>query len=131
MKRQVLALIFLIPVVGLSQDGKHAPTLESCTADINLWTSEMPGLPATPPTLDQWHKGTKPLTVPELEGRMSALNECMESHPSLAKAPASEVSSAELLFNLYSSEIKQRLRDFLDRHGLGAKFIEEDKEGKR
>jgi hypothetical protein len=99
--------MLLIPIVGLHQDVRHAPTLESCAADINLWTSEIPGL------------------------RISALDRCTESHPSLAKALPGEEAPAELLVALYNGEMKQRLMDFLDRHGLGAKFIEEDKEGKR
>jgi hypothetical protein len=129
MKRQLVASILLIPIVGLPQDVRHAPTLESCAADINLWTSEIPGLPTA--ALDQLRKGTKSITVRELSGRIVALNRCTESHPSLAKGPPGEEAPAELLVALYNGEIKQRLMDFLDRHGLGAKFIEEDKEGKR
>jgi len=121
--------MLLIPIVGLHQDVRHAPTLESCAADINLWTSERPGLPVA--TLDQLRKAMKPITVQELGGRISALDRCTESHPSLAKALPGEEAPAELLVALYNGEMKQRLMDFLDRHGLGAKFIEEDKEGKR
>ena len=75
--------------------------------------------------------GMKPITARELTGRVVALDECIESHPSLAKAVGGEEPPAELLVSLYNGELKQRLMDFLDRHGLGAKFIEEDKEGKR
>jgi hypothetical protein len=73
----------------------------------------------------------KPVTVGELQGRVLALDECTGSHPALTKASAGEEAPAELLAGLYNLEIKQRLMDFLDRRGLGAKFIEEDKEGKR
>jgi len=65
-------LILTASIVG--QEIKHAPTFQSCQADLNLWTSQIPGFPTS--TSEQDQEGTESLTVHEMTNRMSYLNDC-------------------------------------------------------
>jgi hypothetical protein len=131
--------IFLVPLLIVSvlafttfavpQEVKHAPTLQSCAADLNLWTSQIPGWPT--PTVEQNREGTKSLTVLEMAGRISSIAECIGAHPILDKAKPGELPAPSSLTLVYDEELKLRLFDFIDRHGLRDKFAQEDLAGKR
>ena len=125
-----VAALFAIAMVALSQEFlKHAPTLQSCTADINLWSSEIPGFPD--PDDDQVRAATKSLTVREIEGRSLYMTECGRAYPALVThlGPMRLVISA--LIELYDGEVTSRYFDFVERHGLSSKFFEEDYLGMR
>jgi hypothetical protein len=66
--------VFLSCAASMSQEVKHAPTFQSCAADLNLWTSQIPGWPN--PSVEQSRGGTKNLTVQEMRGRVLAVSEC-------------------------------------------------------
>jgi hypothetical protein len=112
-----------------SQEVKHAPTLQSCVADLNLWTSQIPGWPN--PNPEQVREGTKGLTVQEMRGRVLSLNYCTSAYPALNRSKSDELSSSLSLFIVYDNEIQERLMNFLDRHNLIVKFTLEDEAGKR
>jgi hypothetical protein len=128
-KRLLVASVFAFTMFAVSQDVKHAPTFQSCDADLNLWTSQIPGFPASTAEHDQ--EGTKSLTVQEMTNRMSYLDDCARAYPIFNKNRPGEFSALFSLGLIYESEIKRRLSHFLDRHGLSDKFAEEDEAGKR
>src|SRR5438309_1408792 len=70
----LLASVFAVAIFAVPQEIKHAPTLQSCAADLDLWACQIPGWPS--PTLDQVESGTKSLSVHEMEGRGSSMSEC-------------------------------------------------------
>jgi hypothetical protein len=108
----------------IPQEIKHAPALQSCAADLNLWASQIPGWPI--PTLDQLESGTKSLTVDEMEGRVSSMNECFQSYPLLQKSSPGDLPAALSLMGFYQQEVQLRYFSFLVRHHLLDKFKEED-----
>jgi hypothetical protein len=127
--------IFLIPCVfafttfAIPQETKHAPTFQSCDADLNLWSSQIPGFPTSNP--QQTQEGTKSLTFHEMTDRASYLNDCAQAYPTLNKNRPGELSQLASLSLMYMSEIQARLFHFLRRHDLTLKFTEEDEAGKR
>jgi hypothetical protein len=123
------ALVLACGSTLATQDVQHAPTLETCVADVNLWTSEIPGWPNT--SLDQIREGTNPLSVRVIQSRILSVTECSSAHPQLNQAKSGELAASSALPHLYELEMQRRLLDFLDRHGLRAKFTEEDEAGKR
>jgi hypothetical protein len=104
----LLILLSLLP----AQEVNHAPTVEQCRADQRLWLAKVKGSADALPnfmTLNSW-------------GR--EMSECKSVDPDnllLYYTVSSEIGGAELL----------RLTDFIDRHGLFDKFLEEDNAGKR
>ena len=128
--KHLLALASLILTASLvGQEIKHAPTFQSCQADLNLWTSQIPGFPTS--TSEQDQEGTESLTVHEMTNRMSYLNDCALAYPVFNKNRPGELSALFSLGLVYDSEIKGRLFHFLNRHGLSDKFTQEDEAGKR
>ncbi len=125
----LLTSLFALAALAVSQEIKHAPTLESCNADLDLWTSQIPGFPTS--TREQDQDGTKGLTVAETTGRLSYLDECSRAYPVLNKNRTGELSELFSLELIYVQEIQRRHLHFLSRHGLTAKFYEEDEAGKR
>jgi len=114
---------------GVAQDVKHTPTLQSCAADINLWSSQVPGFPE--PSLDQIRAGLKALTQGEIDGRVTSLGNCVSAYPSLGKGQGGNLPAATTLGNLYGLETQARYLNFIYRHGMLRKFTEEDEAGQR
>ena len=130
MKTQLLlASVFVLSMLATPQEIKHAPTFQSCQADLNLWTSQIPGFPTS--TAEQDQEGTNSLTVQEMTNRLSYLNDCALAYPVFSKNRPGEFSALFSLGLVYESETKRRLYRFLDRHGLSDKFTQEDEAGKR
>jgi hypothetical protein len=127
--RLLIASVFAFSTFAVPQEVKHAPTLQSCAADLNLWTSQIPGWPTSRTEQDQ--EATKSLTVHEMKSRISSIAECVGAYPVLNKARPDELSAVLSLTLIYDQQIKARLFDFLERHGLSDKFTEEDEAGKR
>jgi hypothetical protein len=123
-------MLLTLAAFAPAQEVEHAPTLESCAADVNLWTSQIPGWPN--PSAEQLRQGTKDVTVQRLRGRTVSLFDCSSAYPALIRNPApGTVSASFSLVTLYYIEIEERYRNFLDRHDLLVKFKQEDEAGKR
>jgi len=102
---------------AVPQEVKRAPTLQACTADLNLWRSR---------------EEIKSLTTLEMLARIRSLMDCTGAYPTLAKStPAGELPAVWYLKITYEEEIEGRLFNFVDRHGLSKRFAEEDEAGKR
>jgi hypothetical protein len=127
--KPLIVSVFALATFAVPQEIAHAPALQSCTADLNLWTSQIPGWPI--PTPEQGQEGTKSLTVHEITNRISYLSDCAQAYPVLNKNRTGELSALSSLTLVYESEIQMRLFHFLGRHGLADKFTEEDETGKR
>ena len=127
--RLLSAFVVVFTILSTSQDVGHATSLQSCSADLNLWTSQVPGWPTS--TAEQDQEGTKSLTVREIRNRLSYLDDCGRAYPVLNKNRPGEFSALSSLGLIYASEIRRRLFHFLDRHGLSDKFTQEDEAGKR
>jgi hypothetical protein len=129
MRKFALILLLALPTLTAPQEMQHAPTLESCLADINLWSSQIE--PRLNPSEEQIHAATKVLTFAELQARLQYLGACTGAYPQLLDAPKRKMSWAASLAYDYDIEQDQRLMDFLDRHHLGPQFLSEDRAGKR
>ena len=124
-----LTLITAAFITPAPQEVKHAPTLQSCTADLNLWTSQIPGWPK--PSTEQIREGTKTLTVKEMQEREAYIGDCASAYPEINRAKNDGVSTGFYLIMAYDIEIEERLFGFLRRHSLLDKFTAEDEAGKR
>jgi hypothetical protein len=131
--KMLVACLCLIPTAVPSQDVKHAPTLESCASSINVWISEaMPGIGMkNVPKVEYKSDTYKRLTYIELRFRTSFLYDCIMDHRELIARDDATGWGAATLPPGYEGEMKERLKSFIDRHGLFEKFIEEDVAGKR
>jgi hypothetical protein len=111
-----------------SQSIAHAPTLEVCRADANLWDNQddfqayknnrvkilTTGRDETP---------VGKISTNELGERANEMRDCYE-----------ETSGSSIYFivrDFYEGVIGDRYEDFLARHHLLEQFSREDKEGKR
>lgn len=125
----IAVLLFTFCATTVPQEPKHAPTLQSCTADLNLWTAQIPGWPDS--SAEQDREGTKPLTFSEMAARVKSINNCVHAYPALNRAATGELSVPFSLIDIYQREITNRYVDFLERHNLLGNFMQEDKAGKR
>jgi hypothetical protein len=127
MKYAILTAAIMASTLAAGQT-KHAPSFEQCVADLNLWTSEIPGWPTG--EIEQVRKGTKNLSVRQINERVDSLWDCALAHPRLTKSdPSTEVPLPLSIIELYHVEIRLRHDDFLVRHGLLKKFYAEDAAG--
>jgi hypothetical protein len=55
--RLLLSSVLVLTMLATSQEVKHAPTFQLCEADLNLWSSQIPGYPTS--TSEQDQEGTK------------------------------------------------------------------------
>lgn len=124
-----LALVAVVSLIAAPQAVKHAPSLQSCVADINLWSSQIPGFPEA--SYDQWRGGFKSMTLREIDDRTSSLTDCVNAYPPLGKGQNGNLSVAVTISNYYGLETQARYLDFIYRHGLLRSFTEEDEAGKR
>ena len=125
----LIVSVFVLTAVTIPQEVKHAPSLQSCEADLRLWASQLEGWPN--PSMDQIHAGTKSLTFDELAGRMFSISKCEESYPILQRSKSGELSFPTTLVSYYKLEETERYIDFIVRHNLASKFKEEDQAGMR
>jgi len=135
MLRRVEKLIFYAAVMLLASaraapdEIKHAPTLDSCMADLNRWISQIPGYPNE--TYDQNRSGLRSLTAKQLDDRRMYLAECMLEYPALTKSKPGEMPAIMALASVYEGEVEARYFDFLVRHNILQTFTSEDVQGKR
>jgi hypothetical protein len=127
MKYAIITAVIIASTLASGQT-KHAPTFEQCVADLNLWTSEIPGWPTG--EIEQIRKGTKTLSIRQINERVDSLWDCAFAQPKLMKGdPSKEVPLPLSIIELYQVEIRLRHDDFLVRHGLLKKFYAEDAAG--
>jgi len=116
-RRLLVVSVFVFTTLAAPQEVKHAPTLQSCTADLNLWRSR---------------EESKSLTVLEMSVRIRSMMDCTAAYQGLANsAPGGELPPAWYLKITYEEEIEDRLFNFVKRHGLSKQFAQEDESGKR
>jgi len=126
MYKTLCVVIIILTIPATAQDIKHAPSQESCLADLRLWTSEIPGWPDAPN-----RAALQKLTIREMKGRMQFIRDCGGAYPIFFTSQRGELPATIGLVLAYVTEIKDRLFSFTDRHGLSGKFLEEDEAGKR
>src|SRR5437879_13405096 len=130
--------VLAIPVSTVPQQAEQAPSMETCVADLNSWSSGLDGIPFG----DQVRSALKPLTQGEMFRRLAILNYCEASSLTQMKAVSIErressdklgISSGriQLLRENYMSERSVRYFDFVVRHKLLEQFDREDESGER
>jgi len=123
-----VGLVAVAATVALAEP-KHAPTLQSCIADVNLWSSQIPGFPDA--TLDQVRSGTKGLTMHEISVRVSSISDCVVGYPMIEQGQNRSPSAATTLIMYYDDELEIRYSNFLMRHNMLDTFNDEDQAGVR
>ena len=115
MKRFWLLVLVCVSFNSLgSQEVKHAPTVECCRADQQLWLAK----------LEQPNDGTATVGYNELSGWFREMKDCRKVDPD------SELSYYNTTGEI-NSELIMRLVRFLGRHHLWDQFLAEDAQGKR
>ena len=125
-KLAVLILVVLTsPFSTVPQQVAQAPSIETCVADLNSWSSGLDGIPFG----ERVRSALKPLTQAELFRRLETLISCEASSLTQMKAAPIEqrvsldklgISSGriELLQAQYMNERSVRYFDFIVRHKL-------------
>lgn len=109
-----LTLAFIVLVGSLTGQVEHAPTVAQCQADQRLWLSQVEQSPTDP-------RSPHYLTLIDWNAEM---NVCEKVDPeNVRKYNNTETEIAYLRLT--------RFRNFLQRHQLLGKFLEEDTAGKR
>lgn len=122
-----LSLCVVLLAIGAGAQEKHAPTLQQCMADLNLWSSEA-NLEKTG-DLDTLRRHLHDLTAMQLLDRVAEMDTCGLAYR--YGLGAENVSQINSLSNAYDIELLNRLHHFLVRHDLVGKFHAEDKAGMR
>jgi len=140
MFRTVAALILAVLAFPFSTvpQVEQAPSMETCLADLNSWSSGLDGIPFG----DQVRSAMKPLTQGEMLRRLVILNSCEASSLAQIKAVPVERRASLDKLGIFSGRI-QHLRenymfersvrhfDFVVRHKLLDQFDREDESGER
>jgi hypothetical protein len=114
MRAIVIAILILATAPAFAQQIEHAPTVDQCQADQRLWLSRLENTndklnDVTTQTLLGWSKEMEACNVVDRANAFRYLN-----------------TKAEIWAEKYT-----RLADFVERHNLWDKFIEEDAAGQR
>jgi hypothetical protein len=112
MKRLLVLSVFVLTAVG--QDVQHAPTVAQCQADQRLWLSEIEEHGDSP-------RLPKFLEVDERRLEMLACKAVDPENRWRYYNTAAEIESLQ----------EHRLNDFIARHDMWQKFLDEDAAGKR
>jgi len=134
----LILAILALPFSTVPQQVEQAPSIETCVADLNSWSSGLDGVPFG----DRVRLAMKPLTQAELFRRLETLNYCEASSLAQMKAvPVAQRSSLDklgvfagriqLLRENYMHERFARYFDFIVRHKLLDQFDREDESGER
>lgn len=105
-----VAVLFLI-AVSSAQD--HAPTVEQCRADKNLWWDQF-----------DTREAVSKLSAKKINKRSDEMRDC-------AVVDEENQHSYLQLAGMFQMEYELRLLDFVTRHHLMAQFVAEDADGKR
>ena len=116
MKRAIVILLLALPLAAFAQLN-HAPSREQCNADQRLWLS----------LVDQAQGGMRDVSATELTNRTQEMLNCVNTYP--------EPAEQNHLYYLTTLELSLvngvRMGNFLTRHNLMSKFLQEDAQGKR
>jgi hypothetical protein len=134
----LILAVLATPVSTVPHQAEQAPSMETCVAYLNSWSSGLDGIPFG----DQVRSALKPLTQGEMFRRLAMLNYCEASSLTQMKAVPTEqrasldklgISSGriQLLREHYMSERSARYFDFVVRHKLLDQFDREDESGER
>jgi hypothetical protein len=108
-----LTVAVFVLVAVASPQLEHAPTVEQCQADQELWFSKL-----------ETNESTSDVTFDTLRGWISEMGDCQ----SVDKPNWHEYYHVEAEA---TQERSQREFDFIVRHGLATQFVSEDAAGKR
>jgi hypothetical protein len=122
MKSLLVAVMVAMSLSSVAQEIKHAPTMESCQADFNLWMAGISRAARGEPS------PVANLSFDELFSRIAYIRDCKDANPALKKNCDDE---GLLLDWMYGVEMRNRLLRFVKRHDLKETFLEEDKAEKR
>jgi hypothetical protein len=142
MKRIVtLSVAFVTLAVGTnSQEVRHAPTLEVCNAQVNLWIAQMDITRKYGPEV---RKVLNTLTSHQIEDRERLISDCILAdvdellavpegqRAAKAQKVGMRLDAADVLLSLYSREQRSRYFNFIARRHLLPNFDEEDQAGER
>ena len=106
---------YLAASVGAGTQTQHAPTLEQCRADGNLWK---------PTSTTDVVNG--PVLYIDLLTQATEMDQCASAYPDDKQA-----ASWSLIADIHNSAAQNRLSNFLVRHRLENKFLKEDAAGLR
>lgn len=134
----LIVAVLAFPVSTVPQQVEQAPSMETCVADLNSWSSGLDGIPFG----DRVRSAMKPLTQGEIFRRLVTLNYCEASSLTQMKAVPVEqrasldklgISSGriQLVREHYMNERSVRYFDFIVRHKLLDQFDREDESGER
>jgi hypothetical protein len=124
----LLALIFALPVT--SEPQQHAPTLETCRADLALWYDKESATKYNEAETLFISDGVKNLTpaaklpLTEVEARLTEMGKCFY----VDNQHLDDYYDAD---RFYSGVRSDRYAGFIHRHHLMAQLREEDAEGLR
>jgi hypothetical protein len=144
MKKRIVASTVAIVALAVgtnSQDIKSVPTLEVCTAQVNLWVAQTD---ISRPFGPEIRKAMNTLTSKDISDREQLVTDCTladikelrgvpEGPQRAAKAQKLGIrfEDAVTLVNLYSMEQRTRYFNFIARNKLIPKFDQEDQAGER
>ncbi|HEY1659701.1 MAG TPA: hypothetical protein VGG14_15210 [Candidatus Sulfotelmatobacter sp.] len=118
-----LELTFILFIVlaasAAGQDIQHAPSVEQCRADNRLWRS-----------LDDRSNGFNEFTTRQLMGMAGEMQRCAAVDPRFGDPDGGGDTYWNMSMELHSA-VFGRYMHFVNRHGLGPQFDEEDAKGAR
>lgn len=124
--RVILCLMLL--AVGAAAQEDHAPTLQQCVADLNLWRSEA-NVQSAAGDLEILRRHLHDVTAMQLLDRTIEMERCGLAYR--YGLGGENLKNLQSLDNVYDIELLNRLHHFLVRHDLVGKFHAEDKAGMR
>lgn len=115
------ALLFAFPI----DSQEHAPTVDVCRADSAVWNAAV---------MNHNPEASKSkLPFDELAARNKEMHDCVSvDPPHVGDEPSiARMNTYSRLQALYTDEIAFRAMNFINRHGLGKQFLDEDAAGAR
>jgi hypothetical protein len=115
-----VVVLLLVSAVGVAAQD-HAVMPEQCRADVRLWHA-------------QSKTANDKLSFDDLEQRSLEMWNCQSIDVGTGEGLAefkSDMDNYRLLWTAYTAVSAQRLHNFIERHGLGKQFKDEDAAGQR
>jgi hypothetical protein len=112
-------VLLLFSAYSTAQEVKHAPTVEQCSADVKLWSAEAGMMAGQKIDFD-----SEPVETVEARGEEMTKCSVIDQSEEFNRGYEQFSDAADLV-------VKERMWNFLERHGLYQKFLAEDREGKR
>jgi len=116
MKNAMMFLLLTMASVAWGQDIQHAPTAEQCKADMAVWKG-------------QSKEGIESLPINTLLLRADEMTDCNRVLRDVQDRDGAWWASD--LRAVYEQHSLLRAKNFINRHGFGHQFIDEDAKGAR